>query len=130
MIAIIDDDESVRSALATLLTSFGYRPLTYDSASYFLDSGLAASCSCVISDIAMPGMNGFELMRQLRLTGCEIPVILITARNGPTIVAQAQASGAHSLFKKPFEPKQLVEALNEALVTKLGNAFGTDEPDQ
>jgi FixJ family two-component response regulator len=83
----------------------------------------------VVSDIAMPGMSGLDLARHLRRTGYEMPVILITARNGPTIAAQAQASGAHGLLKKPFEAKQLVEALNEALATKVGKVMGTDEKD-
>lgn len=123
LIAIIDDDESVRSALATLVASFGYGLRAYDSAAGFLASDLVGSCHCVISDISMPGMSGFELTRYLRLKGDSTPVILITARCGPTIIAQAEASGAQSLLKKPFGAKQLIESLKRALGSGLKEHF-------
>jgi FixJ family two-component response regulator len=127
LIAIVDDDESVRSALETLLASFGYRSLAYDSATSFLVSGLAGSCQCVISDIGMPGMSGFDLTRHLQLTGQALPVILITARNGPTVLKEAEACGAHSLLRKPFEAKQLMRCLAEVLAKTLNNDSRTND---
>lgn len=116
LIAIVDDDASLCSALETLLRSLGYRSIAYQSALDFLASGDVGRCQCVISDISMPGMSGFELKRQLQTTVArETPVILITARNEPTLLAQAKASGAHSLLTKPFDVKQLIHCLTDAL---------------
>ncbi len=115
LIAIIDDDASLRSALETLLQSLGYRSSAYESALDFLTSHDIGYCHCVISDVSMPGISGFELKERLRMTGRDIPVILITARSEPTLHAQAKASGAHSLLTKPFDVKQLIQHLTDAL---------------
>ncbi len=115
LIAIVDDDASLRSALDTLLSSAGYRSVTYESATAFLASNDAMSCHCVISDISMPGMTGFELKRRLLVIGCEVPVILITGRSEPEIPAQAAASGVYCLLTKPFEARKLIKCLANAL---------------
>ena len=115
LIAIVDDDASLRAAIETLLGLFGYRSVAYESAISFLASSDAGSCQCIISDVSMPGMSGFELKHQLQLIGYEVPVILITARNGPTLAEQAKASGAHCLLTKPFDAKQLIECVRQAL---------------
>ena len=115
LIAIVDDDASLRAALETLLQSLGYRSVAYESATSFLASSDAASCGCVISDVYMPGMTGFELKRQLHMIGREVPVILITACGEPGVPAQAKASGAHSLLTKPFDAKELIDCLTGAL---------------
>lgn len=116
LIAIVDDDASLCSALETLLRSLGYRPTAYESALHFLASSDVRSYQCVISDISMPGMSGLELKRELQAIGAsDIPVILITARTEPTLLAQAKASGAHSLLTKPFGVDQLIASLTDAL---------------
>jgi FixJ family two-component response regulator len=116
LIAIVDDDASLCSALETLLRSLGYRSTAYASALDFLASSDVGRCQCVISDISMPGMSGLEMKHQLQAIGArDIPVILITARSEPTLLAQAKASGAHSLLTKPFGVEQLVDCLTDAL---------------
>jgi FixJ family two-component response regulator len=116
LIAIVDDDASLCSALETLLRSLGYRPTAYESALHLLASSDVRHYQCVISDISMPGMSGLELKRELRAIGAgDIPVILITARTEPTLLARAKASGAHSLLTKPFGVDQLIASLTDAL---------------
>lgn len=115
LIAVVDDDASLRAALETLLRSLGYRSVGYDSAVSFLASDDAGTCRCVISDICMPGMTGLELKRQLHVAGGGVPVILITASTRPDVLARAEASGAHGLLTKPFGVRELMARLTEAL---------------
>jgi len=116
LIAIVDDDASLCSALETLLRSLGYRSIAFESALHFLASSDVGNYQCVISDISMPGMSGLEIKRQLQALGAgDIPVILITARTEPTLLVQAKASGAHSLLTKPFGVDQLIASLTDAL---------------
>jgi FixJ family two-component response regulator len=115
LIAIVDDDALLRSALEMLFGSLGYRSIAYESATSFLASGDAGACHCVISDVSMPGMSGFELTRELRTIGHVVPVILITALSGAALSAQATACGARCLLTKPLEPGQLIECVKEAL---------------
>ena len=116
LISIIDDDESTRLALASLMRSFGLEAKTYNSAEDFLRSGAAEPSSCIITDIHMPGLSGIELKQWLDGHANAAPVIMITARSEPHLHAQAQACGALCLLKKPFDAEALLAWLKKAHV--------------
>jgi FixJ family two-component response regulator len=115
-ISIIDDDESTRLALAGLVRFFGFEPKTYGSAEEFLASDAGEQPCCIISDIHMPGLSGLELKRWLDDHDRAAPVILITARSEPHVLAQADASGAVCLLRKPFDAAALLASLKKARV--------------
>ncbi|MDP3859775.1 MAG: response regulator [Stagnimonas sp.] len=113
LIAVIDDDESLRLALAGLLRSLGYKGRGYGSAEDYLAA--ATGSDCILTDFHMPGLSGLELMQQLRRDGCRTPVILMTARTEAGIRERALAEGAICVLAKPFEAEQLIRCLERAL---------------
>lgn len=115
LIAIIDDDESMRRALVALIRSAGYQARDFVSAEAFLASGAIASFSCIITDIQMPGMSGIELKQHLVAIACSVPVIMITARHDPDLEGKAFASGAVCFLRKPFEADVLIPCVESAL---------------
>jgi FixJ family two-component response regulator len=102
-------------ALVESLCSLGYGVRGFASAEEFVAVDGESSCDCVITDIHMPGMSGFELKRLLRARGCQVPVIMITARTEPALEEGARASGAVCLLRKPFEADDLIGCLQTAL---------------
>jgi FixJ family two-component response regulator len=114
LIAVIDDDESFRVALVDSLFSLGYGAHGFASAEEFIAGG-TAPYDCVITDIHMPGMSGFDLMRWLLADHPSVPVIMITADAEPALEASAAAIGAVCLLQKPFEAESLIDCLEEAL---------------
>jgi FixJ family two-component response regulator len=116
LISIIDDDESTRLALAGLMRSFGLVAKTYASAEDFLRSGAGEPSSCIITDIHMPGLSGIELKQWLDDHANAAPVIMITGRSEPHLHAQAQACGAVSLLRKPFDAEALLACLKKAQI--------------
>ncbi|MBR0731707.1 FixJ family two-component response regulator [Bradyrhizobium japonicum] len=112
-IAVIDDDDSFRTALLESLDSLGYRARGFPSAEEFLAEGLG-SCDCVITDIQMPGMSGLDLKRLLAARGSTTPLIMITARADPDLEAKAIASGAVGFLRKPFATDVLIGCLDNA----------------
>ena len=114
MISIIDDDDSLRQALVGLFHSIGHEARGFASAEEFLAVG-DGLCACVISDVQLPGLNGFEMIRRLRELGYKAPVIMITARNDEGLEAQAAASGALCLLLKPFDTSELLDCVERAL---------------
>jgi FixJ family two-component response regulator len=115
LISIIDDDDSLRAALAGLIRSLGYRTSAHASAEDFLAAGVAAQSACIVSDIQMPGLSGIDLKRRLTLDGCATPVIMITARTETGLRERAFASGALCVLQKPFAAEALMECLDQAL---------------
>ena len=115
LISVIDDDESSRISLASLMRSLGFRVNAYASADDFVNSGTHNSTQCIISDLQMPGTSGIQLKRWLDAQSCRTPVIMITARPEARLHAQAIASGAFCLLKKPFDAAALVENVEKAL---------------
>ena len=115
LVAVIDDDAAFRSALVESLFSLGYGARDFASAEEFIARGGDASCDCVVTDVHMPGMSGFDLGRLLAARGCKLPVIMITARGEPALEAKAKATGAVCLLRKPFESSELVGCLKRAL---------------
>jgi|tagenome__1003787_1003787.scaffolds.fasta_scaffold20990010_3 FixJ family two-component response regulator len=115
LIAVIDDDDSFRTALAESLGSLGYDAREFASGEEFIASEEERLCDCVITDVHMPGMSGFELSRLLASRDSPVPVIMITAVAEPGLEIKAEASGSFCLLKKPFEAYALIDCLQRAL---------------
>jgi FixJ family two-component response regulator len=112
---VVDDDQSVRDSLPHLLRQLGFAPRTFSSAEAFLSSDCVERTKCLILDIAMPGMTGPELLRELKLRGKEIPIIFITGRKEEIIRSRLLEQGAVECLVKPFSDTALLKALNTAL---------------
>jgi len=115
LISVVDDDESVRESLPDLLREFGFEAQTFSSAEEFLASGIVADTNCLVLDVAMSGMTGPDLQRELRLREHSIPIVFITARRDATVRPHLIGEGAVDCLFKPFEPADLLKALNTAL---------------
>jgi len=116
LIAVVDDDQSVRESLPDLLGELGYAVRAFDSAEAFLAAGVIDEVGCVILDIAMPGMSGPELHRRLKAAGHAIRIIFVTAGIDDALRQQVLADGAVACLLKPFSEGQLIAALKAALV--------------
>jgi FixJ family two-component response regulator len=117
LVSVVDDDESVRESLPDLLKEFGFAVQAFSSAEEFLASNYVCETKCLILDVAMPGMSGPDLQRELMLRRKEIPIIFITAHGGETVRPQLLEQGAVECLFKPFSDTALREALNAALRT-------------
>ena len=115
LISIVDDDESVREALWGLVRSVGFAVSTFASAEEFVNSDQLGNADCLILDVAMPGMSGIELQRQLVADHCAVPVIFITAHEDEGLRAQALRGGAEAVLIKPFSEEALLNAIHSAL---------------
>ncbi|QRG06538.1 response regulator [Xanthobacter dioxanivorans] len=115
MISIIDDDESVRIATASLVRSLGFATSTFASAEDFLLSPRRQETDCVITDVQMPGMSGVELQARLLREGCRTPLIFITAFAEERIRRQVTAAGAVGFLAKPFEGGEMIACIDRAL---------------
>ncbi|HLB93059.1 MAG TPA: response regulator [Terriglobales bacterium] len=118
LVAVVDDDESVRESLPDLLKEFGLGARTFSSPEEFLASDCVDQTQCLILDIAMPGMTGPDLQRELKLRGQEIPIIFITASTDRTVRPRLLEQGAVECLFKPFSDTALLEAVNSALRSK------------
>ena len=117
LVAIVDDDDSMRSALQGLLKATGLRSRAFASAEEFLTSGDQHQTACLIADIRMPGMSGLELQARLNAEHCRIPIIFITAHGDSKMRMQALRAGAVEFLAKPFEDEALLESVRAALET-------------
>ena len=115
LVAIIDDDESVRATTDSLVRSLGHVVHTFASAEEFLASDDFERFTCAITDIHMPGMNGFELQERLQKRKCSLPVIMITARTEPDLEKKALSGGAIGFLRKPLDVEILVGFIEKAL---------------
>jgi FixJ family two-component response regulator len=115
MVAIVDDDDLMRTALLGLLKSAGLLAQAFASADEFLRSGHQRDTACLITDIRMPGMSGLELQAQLNATNCRIPTIFITAHGDAKMRMQAMRAGAVEFLAKPFDDEALLEGVRAAL---------------
>ena len=115
LIAIVDDDRSVQSALQDLIESEGLSTLCFGSAEQFLDSGAQRQAGCLIADIRMPGMSGIELQAKLKSERCRIPIIFITAHGDARMRIQAMRDGAVEFLTKPFDNAVLLETVHAAV---------------
>jgi FixJ family two-component response regulator len=115
LISVVDDDESVRESLPDLLREFGFEAQTFSSAEEFLASESVTDTNCLVLDVAMPGMSGPDLQRELKTRERLIPIVFITAARDATVRTRLLAQGAVECLFKPFEPTDLLQALNTAL---------------
>ena len=117
LVSVIDDDESVRESLPDLLRELGFEAQAFPSAEEFLASDSVGQTRCLILDVAMPGMSGPDLQRELKRRRQEIPIVFITAHGGETVRPRLLEQGAVECLFKPFSDTALLEALNAALQT-------------
>ena len=115
LISVVDDDESIRRTTTLLIESFGFRATAFESAESFLKSGQLHDISCLILDIRMPDMNGFELQSELAAAGCGRPIIFITGYDDKESRGRAMQAGAVAFLGKPFSDEQLLQTVRSAL---------------
>ena len=115
LIAVVDDDESVRESLPDLLREFGFAVEPFSSALEFLASNVVSRTDCLILDVAMPGMSGPDLHKELRRRGHDVPTVFITAHIDERIRPRVTEQGAAACLYKPFSQAALLEALEVAL---------------
>jgi FixJ family two-component response regulator len=113
----VDDDYGVRESVKNLVESAGYTPKVFSSGEGFLQAGILATTSCLISDLRMPGMDGIELQRRVRLKRPELPVIFISAQSDEKSRRRALEGGALCFLCKPFDGAQLLETIYKAVMT-------------
>jgi FixJ family two-component response regulator len=120
LISIVDDDLSVRRALRRLVKSASYAVQTFASAREFLDASPAARPACLVLDLCLGGMSGFELQERLAVNGAGIPVILITAHDDVATSERVRRSGAAAYLHKPFDGQVLLDAIESAVRPEPG----------
>jgi two-component system response regulator FixJ len=116
---VIDDQQSVRHALAEMLGVFGFTVETYDSATSFLAAFDPRRSGCVVADVRMPGMDGIELVRELSKRGADIPVVLISGHADVPMAVAGIKAGAEDFIEKPIDDSALVAAINRGLTRTL-----------
>jgi len=115
IIGIVEDDASQRSSLVRLVRSMGYAARGFASAEEFMDSDAVSGCSCLITDVQMPGISGIELTRFMTDRCSKLPVIVVTARSEPGLEISAIANGAAFFQRKPLDIDLLVSNLRQAV---------------
>lgn len=114
-ISIVDDDDSVREALKSLIDSVGFRTEVFASGEEFLNSSGISHTDCLITDIRMPGMSGLELQERLHASGAAIPIVFISAHDDREARARAMRGGAIDFLQKPFSEDSLLHAIDACL---------------
>ena len=117
LVSVVDDDESVRESLPDLIRQFGFAVQAFSSAEEFLASDCVRQTRCLVLDVAMPGMSGPDLQRELARRRQEIPIVFITAHGGEAARPRLLEQGAVECLFKPFSDTELLAALNAALQT-------------
>ena len=115
LIAIVDDDRWMRSSLERLLKSAGFRTESFASAEDYLDPGDRGGIGCIVLDLVLPGMSGFDLARGLAAQHNRLPVVFISARDEPEVQQEAAQAGAIAFLGKPFDDNALLNAVHTAL---------------
>jgi FixJ family two-component response regulator len=115
VISIVDDDGFARDGIGELVRSLGYQTALFPSAEQFLESGRIGETACLITDLQMPGMSGFDLQTRLRDDGFDTPIIFVSAFPEERYRARALHAGAIAFLSKPFAEQSLVECINAAL---------------
>jgi FixJ family two-component response regulator len=115
LVSVVDDNESVRESLPDLLRDHGFAVQAFSSAEEFLASGYVDQTRCLILDVAMPGMSGPDLQRELKLRRHDIPIVFITAQTDEVIRSRVLKQGAVECLLKPFSDIALLAAIKTAL---------------
>ena len=125
---VVDDDESVRASLKLLIEACGYPVVTFKSAEDFLHSNFRECPNCLILDIHLPGMSGFDLQKQLIKSRSLIPVVFITGHDRPRMEDEAMELGGVAYLRKPFEEQCLLDAIQ--LARKMASRLLTNGGEQ
>lgn len=123
LVAIVDDDQSIRNATRDLLRSAGFSAATFEDAESFLASASRATAACLVADMRMPGMTGLELYEALVADGGGIPTVLITAHPEEMTQSRARKAGITCYLSKPFAPDDLLGCVREALAKSQARAI-------
>jgi FixJ family two-component response regulator len=115
LLCVVDDDEMLRESLPDLLRECGFAARAFSSGPEFLSSDYVDETKCLILDVAMPGMTGLDLQKELKQRGQAIPIIFITAQKDEEARKQALRQGAVKFLYKPFSDSDLLDAVNAAL---------------
>jgi len=115
LISIVDDDESVRAALKSLIDSVGFRAEVFQSGEEFLNSPYLLQTNCLITDVRMQGMSGLELQERLSAAGRSIPIVFISAHDDKEARARGLRAGAIDFLQKPFSEDSLLGAISVCL---------------
>jgi len=115
LVAVVDDDKSIRNATQDLLKAAGFSTATFEDAESFLGSASRASAACVVADMRMRGMTGVKLYQELVASGHAIPTVIITAHPEELTQARAREAGITCYLTKPFTPDELLECVSESL---------------
>src|SRR5882724_11974214 len=120
LVSVVDDDESLRRSVRNLLSSVGFQVETFASAEAFLQSAHRGNTGCMVLDVRMPGMSGFDLLTHLAATGARIPAVILTAHSDEESRRRALQAGAVGFLGKPFHGEALVGAVRKALLAEAG----------
>ena len=123
LVAVVDDDKSIRNATRDLLKAAGFSTATFDDAESFLGSASRASAACLVADMRMPGMSGLELRQALLASGDDIPTVLITAHPEDSALSRAREAGITCCLIKPFAPDELLDCVREALAKRRSGSI-------
>jgi len=123
LVAIVDDDKSIRSGTRDLLKAAGFSTAMFEDAESFLASASRATAACLIADMRMPGMTGLELYEALVADGGGIPTVLITAHPDEVTQSRAREAGITCYLSKPFAPDDLLGCVREALAKSQARAI-------
>lgn len=115
IVFVVDDDASIRDAVKSLLKSVGLRAEVFGSTEEFIVAARPQVPSCLVLDVRLPGMSGLEFQEQLERTGIRIPIIFVTAHGDIPMTSRAMKAGAIEFLPKPFQKKELLEAIHQAL---------------
>ncbi|WP_307188186.1 response regulator transcription factor [Duganella phyllosphaerae] len=130
IVYVVDDDESVRQSFVNLLDSEGYQVHAYDSAAAFFAQPLAAVPACLLLDMRMPEVGGFDVAAELERMGADLPIIFITGHGSIPLTVQAMKAGALEFLTKPVEPDDLLRAVRDALVVAAARQVQRQELDE
>lgn len=115
LVSVVDDDPSVRESLPDLLRQLGFAARSFPSAEHFLASDVVAATRCLILDVALSGMSGPDLQRELALQRPDLPIVFITANGDEAFRRQLLGKGAAEVLFKPFDEMELLQALDAVL---------------
>jgi two-component system response regulator FixJ len=115
IVYVIDDDEAMRDSLNFLLDSSGFGVTLFDNAQGFLDALPGLAFGCVVSDVRMPGLDGIELLKQMKTQHCPFPILIMTGHGDVPLAVEAMKLGAIDFLEKPFEDDRLVTMIEFAI---------------
>jgi len=122
LVAIVEDDPSVQTALKRLLSASGFKTETFNSGEAFLDGYCAAKPACVVLDINLGGISGIETRRRLTANGVDLPVIFMSAIDNATTRTEATASGCVAFLQKPFPGNALIDSIRRSTILNRGQS--------